>query len=428
MSDIRDITLFSFSHRNTSLEDRDRLAFSTEDVRQFVPRAREGVGGEIAVLSTCNRTEFYVYGPPRQVSWDGLRGLVAQIKTFDLSGLASPDHFHGNSAARHLFRVAASMESLALGEDQILSQVKEVHSQIVDLPEKSPVLDRLYQYAIRAGKRVRTETSLCAGAVSISSASVELARKIFGDFADLEILLVGAGETSEHAAEHFKAGGANSFVVCNRGERRGKDLADRFHGVYRPLSEIEQACLSADIVVLATGSPEYLLTKRQMKAVMKARGYRSLFVIDISNPRNCEPSVSGVSGVFLFNIDDLDAVIADNLKHRQKEIPQAEQIVDEVLAEWDLWMQTLRVRPTIAGLAKFFDEIRLQELDRQSGKLRPDELALLDGFSRSLVKKLLHNPIMFLRNSVENNTLKSEDLDLVWSLYKLDDSSSLPDE
>lgn len=416
-----DLWLISFSHHNTSIEERDQLAFSDSEVAEFVPRAGSVLGkSEIAVLSTCNRTEFYVYGGKEPPTWDRIGPLVSETKRMQRLA-ARPSELRGADAARHLFRVAASVESLALGEDQILSQVKEVHRQILGFKGKSPVLDRLYQYAIRAGKRVRTETTLCDGAVSIASASVELSKRIFGDLSDLEIVLIGAGETAENAAEHFKASGATRFVVVNRSPERGKELADRFHGEYRPTTEILEALLSADVAVFATGSHEHLLTLAQTKAVMKQRGYRSLFLIDISNPRNVEPAVSKASGVFLYNIDDLEAVIHDNLKSRQKEIPVAEAIVAEMVAEWEAWMQQIRVRPTIGELARFFNSVRDDELDQWGPKYTDEQLDAVESFSKGLVKKLLHHPIMFLRNGIDDGSLKPEEVDVLRRMFALDE-------
>lgn len=421
MSAVRpDIWLISYSHHNCSVEERDRLAFTAEELAEFVPGARTQIEAELAVLSTCNRTEFYGYGADTGAWEDKLVPLVHQTKHIDPRGLAQPSRFTGSAAARHLFRVSASMESLALGEDQILAQVKDVHRQIIGLSGKSPVLDRLYQFAIRAGKRVRTETTLCDGAVSISSAAVELSKRIFGDMRELQVLLVGAGETGEHAAEHFRAAGATRFAVVNRGEERGRRLADRFGGEYYPLEELEQALKSADVAVFATGASDHLLTKKLAKPLMRRRSFRQLFVIDISNPRNVEPSVGGVSGVFLYNIDDLQEVIRDNLKSRQKELPAAEAIIEEVVQEWEAWMQTTLVRPTIASLAQTFERIRAEELERHGSRYSAEQLEAVEAFSKGLTKKLLHNPIAFLRQSIESGELKPEHVDVVRSLFNLD--------
>ncbi len=410
--------MFSFSHQNTPIKFRDLISFSPNDVDIFVPDVRRAIGAEIAILSTCNRTEFYFYGDPN-LAWGGVKDFVSGTKQIDASQIPTPRGELGRDAARHLFRVASSMESVALGEDQILVQVKDVHRQILGHTSKSPVLDRLYQFAIRTGKRVRTETSLCEGAVSISSASVTLAKRIFGSFEKLEIALVGAGETCESAAEHFKANHANRFVVVNRGEERGNALAEKYQGTYRPLNELLNSCRTADVMVFATGATEHLLKAKDLKPIMKQRGYRPLFLIDISNPRNIDPEIAKVSGVYLYNIDDLQEVIRDNLTSRQAEIPKAEIIIESMLDEWEAWLRTIRVRPTIANLAQFFETLRKQELASLENKISESEMDLLEQFSKKLTKKMLHNPIQYLRDSVEENSLKPGDVELVSRLFDL---------
>lgn len=419
MGNVRDISLFSFSHRNTPLEVRDKLVFSPQETAEFVPRVKDELGSEVAILSTCNRTEFYFFGAPPHLDWNAFKPVVGEAKNV-LRENVTPQFARGREAARHLFRVAASIESLALGEDQILAQVKDAHRQILEVSGKSPVLDRLYQAAIRVGKRVRTETALCDGAVSISSAAVELAKRIFGDFRPLEVLLVGAGETCESAAEHFHAAGASNFVVVNRGQLRGEGLAERFSGKYMPLTDLERALKTADVAVFATGSQVPLATRDMMRRVMKARGYQSIFMIDISNPRNVAPDVGDEAGVYLFNIDDLEQVVRDNLKERQREIPKAEVIIEQALDEWEAWMQTMQVTPTISELAKFFEGLRQQELERHRGRLPEEQFATMDAFSKALVKKLLHNPITFLRTAADQG-LRPEELETVRKLFKLDE-------
>ncbi|MFU8806001.1 MAG: glutamyl-tRNA reductase, partial [Bradymonadaceae bacterium] len=376
---------------------------------------------EIAVLSTCNRTEFYIYGSTPEPLWVQMRSLIAEIKGMDEGSIPLPAVHNGSRAARHIFRVASSLESLALGENQILAQVKDVHDQVLTLPGKSPALDRLLQYAIRVGKVVRTQTTLCEGSLSIGSASVDLARKIFGDFKKRQVLLVGAGETSETAALHFQSSGADDFVVINRSVERGEALASKLSGRFRPLDELEQACLTADVALFATGAQDHLLTHKMLKPIMKARSHRPIFMIDISNPRNVDPGVSRLDSVFLYNIDDLEQVVAANLQSREKEIPAAEAIIDHMVNEWEGWTQSQQVTPTIASLAKFFEEIRSQEMSRHNGRVTDEERAMLEDFSRGLVKKLLHHPIRYLKSSVENKTLRNEDLHLVWALYNLDE-------
>jgi glutamyl-tRNA reductase len=427
MSRNRTLKAYSFSHKNTSLEDRDALAFSSEDVARFVEEVREHLASEGAVISTCNRTEFYVFGPEDKTEWAHVGEVIGRIKQIDATSMPRPDRFEENSAAQHIFRVATSLESIALGENQILAQLKDAHETLLAQPIKSPALDRLFQYAVRCGKEVRTHTGLCEGTVSISSVAVQLAEKIFGDFSKREVLFVGAGETAEKAAAHFQGAGARKFVVVNRSPDKGKAFARQLGGVYRPLDDLAEACAHADIVLVATGAQQHLITKKDFKKVMRERQHSAIFLIDISNPRNIDPAVGKMSGVFLYNMDDLQSVVATNLDARRQEIPSAEKIVAHFITEWDNWFQSLQVTPTIATLAKYFDAVREQELDRHGGSSE-DDRAMLEEFSKGLVKKLLHHPIMYLRSSVQNDSLKAEDLRVVRSLYNLTDFEEGPDE
>lgn len=412
---------YSFSHKNAALEERDALAFSQQEAARFCGEVREQLGCEAAVISTCNRTEFYLFGPPEQTGWRTVLEVIRQIKRLDVEALPEPHVFEAGDAARHIFRVAASLESLALGENQILGQLKDAHELLLEQPDKSPALDRLFQYAVRCGKQVRTDTALCRGIVSISSVAVQLALKIFGDFKEREVLLVGAGETAEKAATHFQGAGAKTFTVVNRSEDTGRAFARSLGGTYRPLEELVEACTTADIVLVATGAPDHLLTKKDFKKVMKARHHGSIFLIDISNPRNIEPALASMAGVYLYNMDDLQSVVASNLDAREQEIPAAEKITEHFVSEWDNWYQSLQVTPTIATLARYFESVRETEIDRHGGAVDEAERAMLEDFSRGLIKKLLHNPIMYLRTSVHDNTLRAEDLRVLRSLYDLQD-------
>ncbi len=419
-----DIGAFSFSHKNTTLEERDLLAFSADEIRQSLPIFREHLGGEAAILSTCNRTELYVYGPAARNLWEKAHDLLAGIKGVRPNRLPTPSTYYSSQAADHLFRVASSLESLALGEDQILAQVKDAHEHILNTEEKSPVLDQLFQMGVRAGKDVRTSTTLCQGTVSISSVSVKLAKKIFGDFKKYNILLVGAGETAVNAAIHFQSAGAREFIVVNRSEERGERVAERFGGEYMPLHRLSDACVRADIAVFATGAQTHLLDVESMRNIMSARRRRQFLVIDISNPRNVDPAAGDPDGVFLYNIDHLEQIVRENLRGRADQIPAAEQLVSAYVEEWDGWLRAQRVTPTIRALTTHFKAVRQQELDYYQHKVDPEQFALLEEFSQRLVRKLQHNPIMFMRGAADEGTLRSEDLDLVLALHDLDQEES----
>lgn len=420
---IGDISAVSFSHQNTTLEQRDTLALSSHDIMEWLPALRKALDAEVAILSTCNRTEFYTYGVAAEPLWPRLKPLLCERVGFKPKRCPQPDIYHSTQAAHHLCRVAASLESLALGENRILAQVKTAHDLLLKQPGKSPVLDRLMQYAVRAGKLIRTQTKLCDGAVSISSASVDLAKRVFGSFESQRVVLVGAGETAVSAGLHFKGSGARDFVVLNRSEERGRQTAALFEGTYAPLEDLVEVLHDADIVVFATGSKSHLLNRAMLKGMMRKRQYRQLLLIDISNPRNVASDVTKEDGLFLYNIDHLKKVVEANLAGRESEIPAASQIIAKILCDWGDWMQSRRVEPAITSLNRHFAQVRDQELLRHQNRIDESQKILLEEFSNRLIRKLLHNPIMYLKHAV-NNALSAEDLNLVLSLYDLHDDSN----
>ncbi|MFB6373279.1 MAG: glutamyl-tRNA reductase [Bradymonadaceae bacterium] len=422
------LRLFSYSHQNTPLDQRDRLAYSHDQIRKFLPLARERFGGEHAVLSTCNRTEFYYWGPDEDDLWAAYRKMIVDFKDIDPEAIGEPEDFRGTEAARHIFRVAASLESLALGENEILGQVKEAHQLLLDSDHDGSVLDELFQYAIRAGKEIRTDTELCEGSVSVSSVAVDLASKIFGNLGGRTVMLVGAGETAETAAEHFQEAGVSDLVVVNRSRDTGRQLADRFDGDYLALDELDSAIVRADVAVVATGSQEPLVTREMLEGAMEQRKREPMFLIDISNPRNVEPSCADMAAVYLYNMDDLQQAVEANLASREDEIPKAEAIVDEYTDRWDDWVQQLKVTPTISTLAQYFEDMRQQELDRLHGEISEEERSRIEAFSKALVKKLLHHPIRNLRSAVDDGSLTAEQIELVWSLYNLQEFERETDE
>ena len=410
---------FSFSHRNTTLEERDLLALSSEEITLLLPALGESLQGEVAIVSTCNRTELYAYSPHARHLWERASPQLATLRGVPCSKLPAPASLHGQAAIRHLMRVAASLESLALGEDQILAQVKSAHELMLATERKCPMLDQLFQMAVRVGKQVRTETTLCRGNVSISSVSVDLAKKIFGQFKRATVLLVGAGETAMNAAVHFHGAGARHFIVANRGEARGRASAHRLGGEFMPLHRLSDACVRADIVVFATGSKRHLIDKETIGNIMRARRNRQLFMIDISNPRNVAPEVEDHEGVYLFNIDHLEKIVQENLRGRRDQIPLAEAIIEESMERWDGWLRERRVIPTIGALSRHFMSVRERELEAIRNKVTAEQYALLEAFSQRLVRRLQHNPIMFMRGAVNANQLRAEDLDLIIALHQL---------
>jgi len=308
---------------------------------------------------------------------------------------------------------------MVLGENQILSQVKSSYDLILSSGYQFPLLNRLFQEAIRAGKSVRTNTALCQGAVSISLAAVELARKIYSSFEKRKILLVGAGETNELVAIHFKAIGATQFIVANRGVEKRQKLAEKYAAKAISLDHLEDALLEADVVIVATGSQHYLIDFALMQRVIKLRNHRSLLMVDISSPRNVDPAVSKLDEIFLYDIDHLKNVIAENLEKRRGEIPHAKELIATVNKDYSTWLKSLDVVPTISKLAGYFNQIRQQELEKFVNKTEDREFEHLEQLSKSIVKKLLHYPILNLREMANGQKLDMSKINTIWEIFRL---------
>ena len=412
----------SYNYQNTPMDLRDRVALSDDEALQIIKAAMEPSAGikELAVVSTCNRTEIYGVLVEPGHFYDWIIHQFLELKHIDLKKESvDPTIMYNNESVEHLFGVAGGLKSMMLGENQILSQVKSSYELILSCPYSFPVLNHLFQDAIRVGKSIRTHTSLCKGAMSISLAAAELARKIYANFSKLKVLLVGAGETAELTLVHFKELGVVDFTIANRGEQRRRAVANKYNAKAIPLEDLSTTLDSIDIVVTATKSPDYLITLDIVKQALSSRKQRSLLIIDISSPRNVEPQIRNLSEVFLYNINDLDKVVAENLAKRKKEVPAAELIVQETASEFNDWYKTLEVVPTISKLTGYFEHIRRQELKKYIHRTSDEDYQLLDDLSKSIIRKLLHYPITGLRQKNHNGNLTVSKIDTIWDLYHL---------
>lgn len=416
------IVQVGYSHKNASVAWRDEVALTPDVALAFIEAGvnQEPAIREMAVITTCNRTEFYFVSnqPEKLKNW--IFDQYRASRGIDLGKAETePLILLGEAAVEHLFAVAGGLESMVLGENQILSQVKSSYDLILSSGYQFPLLNRLFQEAIRAGKAVRTNTALCQGAVSISLAAVELARKIYSSFEKRKILLVGAGETNDLVATHFKAVGATQFIIANRGVEKRQRLAEKFAGKPVSLEHLEEVLIQADVVVVATGSHHYLIDLALMQRVMKLRNHRSLLMIDISSPRNIDPAVSKLNEIFLYDIDHLNNVIAENLEKRSGEIPSARKIIASINQDYMVWLKSLDVVPTISKLANYFNQIRQQELEKYVHKADDKEFEHLEQLSKSIVKKLLHFPILNLREMANGQKLDMSKINTIWEIFRL---------
>ena len=400
--------LLGVSHRTASVDVRERLDFSSRDVGAAVealalcPSAAESV-----VLSTCNRSEIYVVSEDPGTA---RRELIDFLSTYHhLPRDMFEPHLYAredDQAAQHLFRVAAGLDSLVVGEPQILGQVKEAHQTAVDRHCAGPLLNRLFHWSFGVGKRVRTETALGEGAVSISFAAVSLARKIFGRLDGRQVLVVGAGEISALTTQHLISQGVAKVTITNRTASHAQELADAVGGHTVPWETFETALPSADIVVTATGSQRPIISRSQIEAITNRRR-DPLFIIDIAVPRDVDPTVGEIEQVFLYNVDDLQSTVQENMSRRGAEMSRAEGIVEEELARFLAWRRSRKTVPTIVALRERFDTIRRAELERLGGKLgglSDEAKAQVDEVTRLIVEKLLHEPTEQLKALPDEET------------------------
>jgi len=424
------LIVIGWSHKNAPVKFRDKLFLSKDEIQCLVKEAvQPDFIQELTILSTCNRTEFYFISSDTGslINWVKDKYNSILKRNIDFAD-GEPYTQQGSETIKHLFRVASGMESMMLGENQILSQVKTAHEHLLMSSGKTPLLNQLFRDAVSCGKAVRTDTDLCRGAVSISLAAVELAKRIYSSFQKQKILLVGAGESAELTAKHFQENGATQFVIVNRSEERGKRLAEKFSAEYAELSEIPELLKQVDIVVAATHSKEYLITINQVSQALNARQYKNLLIIDISTPRNIDTDIHKIQEVFLYDIDHLENVISENLEKRKGEIPTAELIVQEHSKKFMSWFKTLKVKPTISLLTQYYEKIRTEELQRYEHKASADEKDAMAKLSKGLVRKLLHYPITHLKGLADGQELDPQTIDTIWRLYRLHEMDQVEEQ
>jgi glutamyl-tRNA reductase len=403
------LVLLGVSHRTAPVDLRERLDFSSRDLGAAVEAlATRPSADESVVLSTCNRSEIYVASSdPERVRPELIQflseyhGVPADAFTPHLFTYSDAE------AAEHLFRVAAGLDSLVVGEPQILGQVKDAFQAAADRRCTGPVLSKLFHWSFGVGKRVRTETALGEGAVSISFAAVALARKIFGRLHGRRVLVVGAGEISTLTAQHLKSQGVGEIVITSRTAAHAEELAAAVGGVAVAWSSLTTALAAADIVITATGSQRPIITRAHVETVTGRRRPDPLFIIDIAVPRDVEASVGEIEQVFLYNVDDLQTIVQENISRRGAEIQQAEAIVVQEVSKFSAWQRSRGAIPTIVALRQRFEAIRKAELQRLEGKLGalpPDARARVDEVTRLIVEKLLLEPTSQLKALPDEET------------------------
>lgn len=390
------------SHKTAPVEVRERLALPEARALEFLRDLRGGAEVHEAVaVSTCHRTELYlVVGDPVEAESTVLTMLARQagIRPTELAGAI---YSHRNcDAARHLYRVVSGLESMLVGEAEIQGQVKRAYDTALTRETTGPLTNRLFGAALATGKRVRTETAIGEGQLSLPGAAVALAREHLGDLRGRRVVIIGTGETSELTGRALADSGARTVFVANRRRDRAISLARRYNGISIPLDELPEALLDADIVVSATASPHLLLEVREVADVMRTRENRPLLLADLAVPRDIDDACARLDGVTLFDIDDLQAIAGRNRKVRQARARQAEGIIAEEIQKFAAWLGSLEVLPTIAALRAHATQIAGQVVDENRGKWEsasPRDLERVDALARAVVNRLLHEPTLQMK-------------------------------
>jgi glutamyl-tRNA reductase len=374
-------------------------------------------------LSTCNRVEALFTAEQTEEAERSVVTVLCKLGGMAPENLRSSLFIHEDrDAVRHIFRVASSLDSMVIGEPQILGQIKEAYSNATKEKTTGVILNLLLHRAFHTAKRVRTETGISDAAVSVSYAAVELAKKIFYDFEGKKVLLIGAGEMAELAARHLLSQGVSAIAVANRTFQKAVEVAQGFNGIPVSFEEIGSQLLEADIVVSSTAAPGYVITHDQVKGSMKKRRNRPLFFIDIAVPRDVEPEVNDLENVYVYDIDDLKGIIQGNISQRREEAIKAERIVEEEVIKFEHWLKTLEVVPTIVSLKEKAEMIRQAELKKSLsslGELNPSQIKSLETLTLSITEKILNDPILFLKQKADRPLGKTY-LDTARRLFRLD--------
>jgi glutamyl-tRNA reductase len=417
------IVVVGLSHHTAPVEIRERLAFApTAMERPLQQMLALPTINEALIVSTCNRVELYAVTKEPDTAVAALRRFLADDHNVPLEEVEQHLYdYQGEDAIRHLFRVASSLDSMIIGEPQILGQIKTAYGYAVEFKTAGLILNRFLHKAFSVAKRVRTETGIASSAVSVSFAAVELARKIFDRLDDKGVMIIGAGEMCELAARHFVSNGVTRVLVTNRTFERAEKLAAEFQGRAVHFEHFTEHLAEVDIVMTSTGAPTFILDHRQMEEVLRRRKHRPMFLIDIAVPRDIDPKVNDLDNVYLYDVDDLQGVVQANLKERQKEAHRAEAIIGEEIGQFHIWLANLEVKPTIVALRKRIEEISSQELAKTFGNhkdLSDAQRRGIEAMANAIVNKILHRPIAVLKRT-QNDTSGEDYVDAVRELFDL---------
>jgi glutamyl-tRNA reductase len=409
------------SHKTAPVAVRERLAFSDPEARRFLDEIVPDAAQEAVVISTCNRTEFYVVASDPVQAEAAVLTALARRADIRPTELAEVMYFPRNcDAARQLYRVASGLESMIIGEAEVQGQVRRAYEAALAADTTGPLTNRLFTAALQTGRRVRSETSIGAGRTSVSTVAVDLAKDVVGHLADREVLIIGAGETSELTAQALAIEGVATIFVANRHADRARSLAERFGGTVLSLDHLPSQLETADIVVASTSSPHPIVTADALAEVVRARGGKPIVLIDLAVPRDIDPECADLPGVSVYDMDDLQAVVARNLEVRSEEALLAERVVEDEIQRFAKWLGQLDVVPTVAALRRRSDEIVAGVLAENASRwesLSDQDRERVEKLARTVAQRLLHEPTLRMKAAGGHGRLQ-----VVRELFGLDDA------
>lgn len=421
----------SINHRTAPVELREALYLGNEDIKNLISSAKEKLLSEGVILCTCNRTELYGFPLDSSTSYHDLQNFIIDKKSsFNINN----EHFQSflsRESVKHLFSVITGIDSLLIGDNQVFKQVKDSFQLSEEMSFAGFIMKRIFDFALIAGKRALTETEISEGAVTVSYAAVQLIEKIFSSLHKKSALVIGAGESGELAAKHLQDRGISFLTITNRTIEKAEKLAQSLNSKIIPFTNFKEHLYEFDIVISATSSPDLILTKADIKSAMKQRNNASLVLMDIAVPRDIDPDSKSLDYVFYHDIDSLNIIVEQNLAKRRAEIPKVEEIIEEELDNLFNWYNSLQAAPTIKNLRDHFENIRLEEVEKNKNKFSTEDQDKLEIITKRIINKILHQPTIELRKSAEsgeNTTETATRIGILRQLFGVDNHTQDKDK
>lgn len=426
MSDQIPLGLIGISHKTAPVEVREKVALSEEEQKTTIQHISENLKADgVMVLSTCNRTEIYVSNEDLDPTMEQIKSWLNELKKCEAYTDSKITYtIKDAEVVEHFFKVLSGLDSQIIGEQQITGQVKDSYDLTHKLNGTDTLINKLFNFAMQAKKKVHNETFLSDGTVSVSFAGVELARKIFNDLTNKNVLLIGAGKTAELAAFHFQENGVKRINVANRTLGRAEELAQKLNGNAYTLDQLDEVLIETDIVISATSSEEYVVTADLIKPVAKKRRYKPIFLIDLAIPRDLDPEIDKTNGIFLYNLDDLQEIVQSNLEKRKKEIPKSLKIINDFLAEFQKWISMNSMTTVVGKLKRKLDVLRKNEIDRLKTKLPQNgQMEEIHTLTESIINKVVRQHVKSLKKVAHDPEQYKKQVELILSIYELENEN-----